>query len=72
MAKHRNGETGTVPLRFVGKYVKFIDLEEDFSNAGSTNPNPFAGMSPSQDFEKSNNFIIRPSRMDDLDDEQLF
>ncbi len=72
VAKHRNGETGTVPLRFVGKYVKFIDLEEDFSNAGSTNPNPFAGMSPSQDFEKSNNFIIRPSRMDDLDDEQLF
>jgi replicative DNA helicase len=72
VAKHRNGETGTVPLRFVGKYVKFIDLEEDFSNAGSNNPNPFAGISPSQDFEKSNNFIIRPSRMDDLDDEQLF
>src|SRR5690606_1093173 len=26
IAKHRNGETGTVPLRFIGKYVKFADL----------------------------------------------
>lgn len=67
VAKHRNGETGTVPLRFVGKFVKFIDLEEDFSAA--SNSNPFAGISPSQDFEKPSNFIIRPSRMDDMDDE---
>ena len=72
VAKHRNGETGTVPLRFVGKYVKFVDLEEDFSNASASNPNQFAGISPSQDFEKPNNFIIRPSRMDDMDDEQPF
>lgn len=72
VAKHRNGETGTVPLRFVGKYVKFVDLEEDFSNASPNNPNPLAGISPSQDFEKPNNFIIRPSRMDDMDDEHPF
>ncbi|MEJ7779870.1 MAG: replicative DNA helicase [Daejeonella sp.] len=70
VAKHRNGETGTVPLRFVGKFVKFVDLEEDFT--ASSNPNPFAGIAPSQDFEKPNNFIIRPSRMDDLDDEPPF
>lgn len=72
VAKHRNGETGTVPLKFVGKYVKFVDLEEDFSNSSANNPNPFAGISPSQDFEKPSNFIIRPSRMDDMDDEQPF
>lgn len=72
VAKHRNGETGTVPLRFVGKFVKFVDLEEDFSSPSSGNPNPFAGIAPSQDFEKPNNFIIRPSRMDDMDDEPPF
>jgi replicative DNA helicase len=27
IAKHRNGETGRVRLKFVGKYVKFTDLE---------------------------------------------
>jgi replicative DNA helicase len=70
VAKHRNGETGTVPLRFVGKFVKFVDLEEDFN--ASSNPNPFAGIAPSQDFEKPSNFIIRPSRMDDIDDEPPF
>ena len=73
IAKHRNGETGTVPLRFIGKFVKFTDLEEDFSAQSSfSNPSPFAGITPSQDFEKPNNFIIRPSRMDDMDDDPPF
>lgn len=73
IAKHRNGETGTVPLRFVGKYVKFQDLEEDFNSpSGGGAPNPFAGIAPSADFEKPNNFIIRPSRMDDIDEEPPF
>ena len=73
IAKHRNGETGTVPLRFISKFVKFLDLEEDFSNPSSfSNPNPFAGIAPSKDFEKQSEFIIRPSRMDDLDDEPPF
>ncbi|WP_395803549.1 replicative DNA helicase [Daejeonella sp.] len=72
IAKHRNGETGTVPLRFVGKFVKFVDLEEDFSSPSGATPNPFAGISPSNEFEKPNNFIIRPSRMDDMQDEDLF
>ena len=67
IAKHRNGETGTVRLKFVGKYVKFVDLDQgqSFIPAG----NAFTGLSPSQDFEKPSGFIIRPSRMDDIDDE---
>jgi replicative DNA helicase len=70
IAKHRNGETGTVRLKFVGKYVKFTDLD-----AGDSFPAPgaaFAGLNPSQDFDKPSNFIIRPSRMDDMDDEPPF
>jgi replicative DNA helicase len=73
IAKHRNGETGTVPLRFVGKYVKFTDLEEDYSSGtGFGTTDPMAGITPSQSFEKPNNFIIKPSRMDDMDEEPLF
>jgi len=72
IAKHRNGETGIVPLRFVGKYVKFQDLEEDFApqNAFSMD-SPGAGMAPSPDFDRSSfgNVIIKPSRMDDMQDE---
>jgi replicative DNA helicase len=68
IAKHRNGETGRVRLRFVGKFVKFQDLEEtgmdSFPPAGSA-PSPFAGLAPSQDFDKPSNFIIRPSKMND-------
>jgi replicative DNA helicase len=73
IAKHRNGETGTVPLRFVGKYVKFTDLEENYSSGtGFGTTDPMAGIAPSQSFEKPNNFIIKPSRMDDIDEEPLF
>jgi len=73
IAKHRNGETGRVRLKFVGKYVKFTDLDQGMDGAFTPgNNNAFAGLSPSQDFEKPSNFIIRPSRMDDIDDEQPF
>ncbi|MCJ8211232.1 replicative DNA helicase [Mucilaginibacter sp. RS28] len=71
VAKHRNGETGRVRLKFVGKYVKFTDLEQNidgFSPMGAAS----AGLAPSQDFDKPNNFIIRPSRMDEMDDEPPF
>ncbi|MGN7204247.1 replicative DNA helicase [Pedobacter sp. SAFR-022] len=72
IAKHRNGETGIVPLRFVGKYVKFQDLEEDFAPQNSfSSDSPGAGLAPSPDFDRSSfgNVIIKPSRMDDMQDE---
>ncbi len=71
IAKHRNGETGRVRLKFVGKYVKFTDLEQGM-DSGFAPPNAFSGLNPSNDFEKQSNFIIRPSRMDDMDDEAPF
>lgn len=71
IAKHRNGETGRVRLKFVGKYVKFTDLEGGL-DGGFSQANPFASLNPSQEFEKPGNFIIRPSRMDDMDDEAPF
>jgi len=71
IAKHRNGETGRVRLKFVGKYVKFTDLEDNMGGAFQQG-NPFAAIAPSNDFEKPSNFIIRPSSMNDMDDEQPF
>jgi replicative DNA helicase len=68
IAKHRNGETGRVRLKFVGKFVKFTDIDQGMD--GSFSPgNAFTGLSPSQDFEKPNNIIIRSSRMDDMKDD---
>lgn len=72
IAKHRNGETGRVRLKFVGKYVKFTDLDQMDGNFGAPGASPFANMSPSQDFDRPSNVIIRPSRMDDMDDEAPF
>jgi replicative DNA helicase len=75
IAKHRNGETGRVRLKFVGKYVKFTDLDggmDGFPTPGGAAASPFAGLTPSQDFEKPSNFIIRPSKMNDADDEPPF
>lgn len=39
IAKHRNGSTGTVKLKFVGKYTKFSDFDEP-----PPSDNPFSGM----------------------------
>ncbi len=39
IAKHRNGSTGSVKLKFIGKYTKFADFDEP-----TVSDNPFAGM----------------------------
>lgn len=39
IAKHRNGSTGTVKLKFIGKYTKFADFDSPMPS-----DNPFSGM----------------------------
>lgn len=77
IAKHRHGETGTVPLKFIGKYVKFADLDQDYGQPGGfgapAGADPFAALAPSAEFDtRQSDFIIRPSRMDDMEDEAPF
>lgn len=76
IAKHRNGETGIVPLRFIGKYVKFVDLEEDFGgmDGGIGGDSPFGGsaMAPSSSFSDFGGGITMPSRMNDMPDDAPF
>lgn len=62
IAKHRNGPTGSVRLRYEGKYVKFLDAADDFATA------PFGNsqLGPNNQFDDPNSsFIVRPSRMND-------
>ena len=74
IAKHRNGETGSVNLRFVGKYVKFTDLEDDFSfGTQQALPSAFSsGIGPSTSFDNSGGSITRQSRMNDMNDDIPF
>jgi replicative DNA helicase len=72
IAKHRNGETGTVRLKFVGKYVKFTDLEQSMDFAGVPPGGASYGIGPSQGFDSNPNITILPSRMNDMDDEPPF
>lgn len=36
VAKHRNGELGEIPLKFIGEQAKITNLDEGFSNNNST------------------------------------
>lgn len=76
IAKHRNGETGIVPLRFVGKYVKFVDLEDDFAGLpegggafGGEGGFGASAMQPSSEFDNfGGSGITIQSRMNDMSD----
>lgn len=43
IAKHRNGSTGDIKLRFIKEYQKFVDMEDDQFNAYRGNENPGGG-----------------------------
>ena len=70
IAKHRNGKLGDVNLRFVGKYARFEDLEQDYTksfggdNAGGNEPT--AQFAPNANFNEPN-VRIRPSKINEED-----
>jgi replicative DNA helicase len=55
IAKHRNGATGTVGMRFIDKYAKFVPLEQTFDPFGSGAANV-------------PNVIIKQSKMNEEED----
>lgn len=70
IAKHRNGETCTVPLRFIGKYVKFVDLEDNFGGISASEnsaADPFSSLSPSSQFES---ITLKPKKDWDMEDDE--
>jgi replicative DNA helicase len=71
IAKHRNGSLADIPLRFIGKFAKFTDPEDNiFGNMGSM---PDAGIPTNHDFDyasnsgipKTPNTYTLPSKMND-------
>ncbi len=64
IAKHRNGSLDSVYLRFIGQFIKFVDLESHDFNVNS-------GMNPAKDFDSSGNKRIM-SKMNETPDEQDF
>jgi replicative DNA helicase len=63
VAKHRNGALGTINLKFVSKFAKFVDMQEiDFDSV------------PGSDLMKDtgSNIITRSSRINDDDEEIPF
>lgn len=76
IAKHRNGAVGSVNLRFIDRFAKFIDLEQNFDGnsgtytSGGGNYDPTAGLSPSGDFNNpGSGNIIRGSKLNDIDED---
>jgi replicative DNA helicase len=62
MAKHRNGSTGTVKLKFIKKLARFSDLDG----------NEYFDDSIVTEITDSSNTIIRESRMNNMDDDAPF
>jgi replicative DNA helicase len=58
IAKHRNGATANVPVRFIGQYTRFEEWEET----------GFGGFSPDVMSGGSDSVITVASRMNDEDD----
>ncbi len=68
IAKHRNGATDSVRLRFVGKYARFENvnsfMDEEGDDFASTN------MQPNDSFEQTN-VITKSSKMDEMEDDDF-
>ncbi len=64
IAKHRNGPTDEVRLRFVSKFAKFMDVESNEFNIDDN-------ILPNVDFDISQNVVTRQSRMNDMNDEDI-
>ncbi len=64
IAKHRNGTTGTVRLRFISRFAKFTDHESPVHGQLSDMP---AGAESGQ----ATKTLTLPSRMNDMEDEDV-
>ncbi len=68
VAKHRNGALGTVKLTFMNELAKFTDYEPIPYLPNNTSFRPSGNFEPNND-EPSSNFMTRPSRMNDINDD---
>ena len=67
IAKHRNGSLQNVPLKFIARLAKFVDLENLPDNYDT-----HSALEPSKDFGNPSNTVIRGSRMNDIEEDAPF
>lgn len=65
IAKHRNGPTGSVPIRFIDRFAKFVDMNS--SDISTLVPIASTRQQPSND---EGNIVIRRSKMNDMPDDE--
>ncbi len=66
VAKHRNGSTDTIRLKFIGPLAKFTNLDSNFMNDGE---NPFQ-MPTNASFDQESGTMTMPSKMNNFDDDE--
>lgn len=74
IAKHRNGSTGTIRLKFIGKYAKFDNLDSfDMIEDDDFQPAIPAAMPVGNEFDEGqpDGFLIKQSKMNDDEDFNL-
>lgn len=64
IAKHRNGSLGEVPLRFIDRFAKFADYDSGEYDLASD-------LKPSDSFDQGSKIMTMPSRMNDMDDDDV-
>ena len=62
IAKHRNGALKDIPLRFIDKYAKFADLDN--------NDYAYSDMEPNEDFDNPSTRTI-PSKMNEMGEDDI-
>jgi replicative DNA helicase len=66
IAKHRNGATGTVSLRFLNSLAKFVDYDDPQVSIDSNSPAP---LPRSSEFDNGPSVVTRMSKMNDVNDD---
>lgn len=65
IAKHRNGATDTINLRFIRNFAKFTDYDPASSYIAGSN------LKPSSEFDDQPNTFTLPSKINDMDDDDI-
>jgi len=66
IAKHRNGATGTVSLRFLNSLAKFVDYDDPQVSLDGNSPAP---LPRSSEFDNGPSVVTRMSKMNDVNDD---
>ncbi len=65
IAKHRNGPTADVPLKFIDRFAKFVDVDDTTYDSSYSVSQPYSD----RDFPDTPHTVTMPSKMNEMKDE---